>query len=91
MYSFDRKKVYNLCSQENIEEIPKIHDSIDEQNEITKLFETIDIKLKILQNNIDETTNFKKGLLQQMFEYMPMHIILNFCAKICCIKYFLKS
>ena len=27
----------------------------------------MDEKIKILQNNIDELTTFKKGLLQQMF------------------------
>ena len=41
--------------------------SIGEQKEITKLLEMIDVKIEILQNIIDKTTNFKKGLLQQMF------------------------
>lgn len=41
--------------------------SIEEQKEITNVFEIIDEKIKILQNNIDELTTFKKGLLQQMF------------------------
>ena len=40
---------------------------IEEQKEITKVFETIDQKINILQNNIDEVATFKKGLLQQMF------------------------
>ena len=40
---------------------------IDEQKEITKVFETIDLKIEILQNNLDEVKTFKKGLLQQMF------------------------
>ena len=62
--------------------------SIEEQKEITKIFETIDMKLEIIQNNLEEMAIFKKGLLQQMFVYT--HIFLNFCAKICCIKYFLK-
>ena len=63
--------------------------SIEEQKEITKIFETIDMKLEIIQNNLEEMAIFKKGLLQQMFVYT--HIFLNFCAKICCIKNFLKS
>ncbi len=41
--------------------------SIDEQKEITNVFETIDLKIKILQNNLEEVMTFKKGLLQQMF------------------------
>ena len=41
--------------------------SIEEQKEITNVFKIIDEKIKILQNNIDELTTFKKGLLQQMF------------------------
>lgn len=41
--------------------------SIEEQKEITNVFEIMDKKIKILQNNIDELTTFKKGLLQQMF------------------------
>ena len=41
--------------------------SIEEQKEITIIFEIMDEKIKILQNNIDELTTFKKGLLQQMF------------------------
>lgn len=40
--------------------------SIEEQKEITNVFEIMDEKIKILQNNIDELTTFKKGLLQQM-------------------------
>ena len=43
--------------------------SIEEQKEITIIFEIMDEKIKILQNNIDELTTFKKGLLQQMFVY----------------------
>lgn len=44
--------------------------SIEEQKEITNVFEIMDEKIKILQNNIDELTTFKKGLLQQMFDNM---------------------
>ena len=41
--------------------------SFDEQKEIAKVFETFDVKINILRNNIDEVATFKKGLLQQMF------------------------
>ena len=40
---------------------------IEEQKEITKLFETIDLKIETIMDNIGEMTIFKKGLLQQMF------------------------
>ena len=40
---------------------------IEEQKEITKLFETIDLKIETIMDNIEEMTIFKKGLLQQMF------------------------
>lgn len=47
--------------------------SIDEQKEITNVFETIDLKTKILQNNLEEVMTFKKGLLQQMFIYFYIY------------------
>ena len=40
---------------------------IEEQKEITQLFETIDLKIETVIDNIEEMTIFKKGLLQQMF------------------------
>ena len=63
--------------------------SLNEQKEIGKVLSNVDKKIFYLEDNINKTQEFKKGLLQQMFVYM--HLILNFCAKICCIKYFLKS
>ena len=63
--------------------------NLAEQNKIGKLFVDTDKTLENIKNSIHITQEFMKGLLQQMFVYM--HIILNFCAKICCIKYFLKS
>ena len=39
---------------------------IEEQKEITQLFETIDLKIETIIDNIEEMTIFKKGLLQQM-------------------------
>ena len=41
--------------------------SLEEQKQITNLFETIDIKIEILENIICDLKNFRKGLLQQMF------------------------
>ena len=62
-----------------------------EQQKIGKLFVDIDNTLENINNSIQVTQEFKKGLLQQMFVYIMEPILLNFCAKICCIKNFLKS
>ena len=62
-------------------EIKKIHD----------LFSSVDAKIESNMVQLNEMTQFKKGLLQQMFVYILINTILNFCAKICCIRYFLKS
>ena len=61
-----------------------------EINKIHNLFVSIDSKIDSNKKQLEEITLFKKGLLQQMFVYILMQTILNFCAKICCIKYFLK-
>ena len=63
--------------------------TVEEQEKIGNLFVDVDKTIDTLNKNINLMQEFKKGLLQQMFGYMPT--ILNFCAKICCIKYFLKS
>ena len=59
--------------------------SIEEQKEITNVFEIMDEKIKILQNNIDELTTFKKGLLQQMFICWRnlMKKLMEFQIKLC--------
>ena len=62
--------------------------NLPEQQQIGKLFSDIDKTLENINNSIQITQKFKKGLFQQMFGYV--HTILNFCAKICCIRYFLK-
>ena len=41
--------------------------SLPEQKEIANLLSNVDIKIKSIENQINETKNFKKGLLQQMF------------------------
>lgn len=63
--------------------------SLAEQKKISQFFMSFDNKLELYENKIIKYNNLKKGLLQQMFDYV--HIILNFPAKICCIKYFLNS
>ncbi|WP_292799637.1 restriction endonuclease subunit S [Methanobrevibacter sp.] len=63
--------------------------SLAEQKKISQFFMSFDNKLELYENKIIKYNNLKKGLLQQMFGYV--HIILNFCVKICCIKYLLNS
>lgn len=41
--------------------------SLEEQNEISEMFSSVDNKLKYTQKYLQETKKFKKGLLQQMF------------------------
>ena len=41
--------------------------TLEEQNEISEVFTYIDIKLKYTKIQLQETEEFKKGLLQQMF------------------------
>ena len=41
--------------------------SLEEQNEISEMFSSVDNKLKYTQKQLQETKKFKKSLLQQMF------------------------
>ena len=58
--------------------------SLTEQKKISQFFMSFDNKLELYENKIIKYNNLKKGLLQQMFGYV--HIILNFCVKICFIR-----
>ena len=58
--------------------------SLAEQKKISQFFMSFDNKLELYENKIIKYNNLKKGLLQQMFGYV--HIILNFCVKICFIR-----
>lgn len=64
--------------------------SKDNQNKISNLLLSTDKKIDSIGIQKVNFENFKKGLLQQMFVYILTQTILNFCAKICCIKYCLK-
>ena len=64
--------------------------SLPEQQQIGKLFADTDKTIENIDNCIRIIQEFKKGLLQQMFVYILMQTILNFCAKICCNKNFLN-
>ena len=49
--------------------------TLEEQNEISEIFTSIDLKLKYTQIQLQETKEFKKGLLQQMFNNMLLFLI----------------
>ncbi|WP_295030368.1 restriction endonuclease subunit S [uncultured Methanobrevibacter sp.] len=55
--------------------------SIDEQKEIYKLFGSVDDKISMINQELDKVNEFKKSLLQQMFDNMPLlfkfNIIIN--------------
>ena len=55
--------------------------SLEEQNEISEMFGSVDKKIMYTQKQLKETKKFKKSLLQQMFNNMPLlfkfNIIIN--------------
>ena len=79
-----------ILSAESLKNIKLTIPSIEEQKKISEIFLSFDKKIDITKYQLDNMKEFKKGLLQQMFVYIVRPILLNFCAKICCIKYFLK-
>lgn len=66
-------KLYNEASgvpslsKSTIENIKSRFPCIEEQTKITRIFSTIDTKIKTITTQINKTQTFKKGLLQQMF------------------------
>ena len=59
--------------------------TLEEQNEISEIFTYIDIKLKYTKIQLQETEEFKKGLLQQMFVCWRnlMKKLMKFQIKLC--------
>ena len=56
-----------MLSYKYFAELNLPYPSIEEQEQIGNLLDTIDEKLIVTQNLLDENTKMKKGLLQQMF------------------------
>ena len=54
-------------NNETLSAIPVLLPSIEEQNKIIDILSNLDLKINMLENNINITSKFKKGLLQQMF------------------------
>ena len=58
-----------------------IPDSFELQNEMIKFLTSVDSKILLIDDELNNMINFKKGLLQQMFDNMPLlfkfNIIIN--------------
>ena len=64
----------------------KTHVPLDkeEQTKISKILLFIDKKIDLIQDQIEKTEEFKKGLLQQMFEFLLFaFLFLIFCKYLC--------
>ena len=57
---------------------------IEEQNKIANFLFKVDKKIDLIQDQIDKMEEFKKGLLQQMFEFLLFaFLFLIFCKYLC--------
>ena len=54
-------------NNETLNTIPVLLPSLEEQKKIIKILSDVDLKINMLENSINDTSKFKKGLLQQMF------------------------
>ena len=54
-------------NNETLSTIPVLLPSLEEQKKIIKILSDVDLKTNMLENSINDTSKFKKGLLQQMF------------------------
>ena len=54
-------------NNETLSTIPVLLPSIEEQKKIINILSDVDLKINMLENSINDTSKFKKGLLQQMF------------------------
>ena len=63
-------------NNDTLNTIPVLLPSIDEQEKIVNILSKIDIKIQFMQDSIEDVKNFKRGLLQQMFVYFRMFILI---------------
>ena len=54
-------------NNEILSTIPVLLPSLEEQKKIINILSDVDMKINMLENSINDTSKFKKGLLQQMF------------------------
>ena len=54
-------------NNETLSTIPVLLPSLEEQKKIINILSDVDLKINMLENSINDTSKFKKGLLQQMF------------------------
>lgn len=54
-------------NNETLSTIPVLLPSLEEQKKIINILSGVDLKINMLENSINDTSKFKKGLLQQMF------------------------
>ena len=54
-------------NNETLSTIPVLLPSLEEQKKIINILSDVDLKISMLENSINDTSKFKKGLLQQMF------------------------
>lgn len=59
-------------NNETLSTIPVLLPSLEEQKKIINILSDVDLKISMLENSINDTSKFKKGLLQQMFVFLLM-------------------
>lgn len=65
-YGFQAAKGITL-NNETLSTIPVLLPSLEEQKKIINILSDVDMKINMLENSINDTSKFKKGLLQQMY------------------------
>ena len=72
-------------NNEILSTIPVLLPSLEEQKKIINILSDVDMKINMLENSINDTSKFKKGLLQQMFIYWRnlMKKLMEFQIKLC--------
>lgn len=84
LFKVTSKTVIPTVSQNELKKLPIIYPKFKEQEKIINILSFIDKKIEMIENIIEKTEEFKKGLLQQMFVEMPfIHILILISYKNC--------